>query len=352
MKTMKKCIAAVLALVMALSLSLTAFAATADNVKQYNTYTFLGDSIAAGHSLDDYYTYGDYGDGHLIKDSYAQIVADAVGAEDVRCDAMQGVNSSALRYLLDEDYTMDAMTQMLVPMLTSYRYNAASYAVLRTQIQQDIADSDLITIGVGSNDMMYAAMICLFKAQGINMGYGKSIEEREVFTTLKTALAENDGDLAAAILQAIEFLEKVDKAGQLVNVLISDLNDAYNNYMTNMNVIIEKVKALNPDAEVVLVGMYNPLRDMKISDDLPISIGHIADLSIMKYNVYLQTAAQKAGMDYACVWNAEVYECFTVETMMNFTNGSFFADISHCVHPTVNGHAYMAKQILGVLPTA
>lgn len=76
-QTGKKLLSLVLAAVMVFALGVTAFAATADNVKQYGTYVCLGDSIAAG--------FGDYAPKthcyERVPEAYHSIVADAVGAE-------------------------------------------------------------------------------------------------------------------------------------------------------------------------------------------------------------------------------------------------------------------------------
>ena len=76
-QTTKKLFCLVLAAVMVFTLGVTAFAATADNVKQYGTYVCLGDSIAAG--------FGDYAPKthcyERVPEAYHSLVADAVGAE-------------------------------------------------------------------------------------------------------------------------------------------------------------------------------------------------------------------------------------------------------------------------------
>ena len=350
-RNIKMLLSFIMVIAMVVTMSVGAFAATADNVQQYETYTFIGDSIAAGHSLDDYYSYGAYGDGHLIKDSYAQIVNDAVGATDVRCDAMQGMNTVALRYLLDDTYEMDAITSMLVPMLTSYRYTADSYAGMRDQFTTDIADSDLITIGIGSNDLMYATMIDLFKLVGRDLGIGNYPTERECLTKL-IEMANEYGTVGEVFAQLLTYVQQADKMAQFLKIVVEDITNAQNTYTENIGVIMDKIHALNPDATVVFVGLYNPVRDMGISEDIDLSVGHVADTLIINWNTITKcTLAAKnySNFKFASVWDTEVYECFNISDALSFSS-DFFSAISHCVHPTVNGHAYIANQILKVLP--
>ena len=54
--------AAVFAGAMVFALGAGAFAASADNAKHYDTYAFIGDSIAAGHSLPEYVSAAGIGD--------------------------------------------------------------------------------------------------------------------------------------------------------------------------------------------------------------------------------------------------------------------------------------------------
>ena len=52
----------VLAAAMVFALGAGAFAASVDNAKHYDTYAFIGDSIAAGHSLPEYTAAAGIGD--------------------------------------------------------------------------------------------------------------------------------------------------------------------------------------------------------------------------------------------------------------------------------------------------
>ena len=74
------------------------------------------------------------------------VVADESRTDKTICLAMSGLNTSALRYLLEDDYEMDAVTQMLIPMLTGNAYDAASYAGMREEFRAYLAETDLLTL--------------------------------------------------------------------------------------------------------------------------------------------------------------------------------------------------------------
>ena len=338
----------VLAAAMVFALGAGAFAASVDNAKHYDTFAFIGDSIAAGHSLPEYTAAAGIGDDILVKDSYAQIVSDAVTADKTICLSMSGLNTSALRYLLEDDYVMDAVTQMLIPMLTGNAYDAASYAGMREEFRAYLAETDLLTLGVGSNDLMYSTMISLFKLVG---AFPSNYTENQILALLEQKIAEC-GSVGKLFEQLVSTLVSLDKGAQMLQEMAESLKDTYSAFKENWDAIIEAIYALNPDMQIVVVGLYNPMRDMKLTHDGNLSLGHVADPVITQYNLYTSKLSPWAGSYlFADCWDAEVYECFALEDALAFSQ-DFFATITHCVHPTVAGHRYMAEQILAVLPTA
>lgn len=345
--TARKLLCLVLAAGMLLALGAGAFAATADNVQHYDTYAFIGDSIAAGHSLPGYTSGAGIGDDILVEDSYAQIVSDAVTADKTICLSMSGLNTAALRFLLEDDFVMDATTQMLIPMLTNGAYDATTYAAMREEYRTAIAQTDLLTIGVGSNDLMYATMISLFKLVG---AFPSNYTENQILALLEQQ-SEKCGSASKLFEHLVSTLVSLDKAAQMLQEMAQSMMDTYSAFKQNWDAIIGEIYALNPDVEIVVVGLYNPMRDMKLTKDGNLSLGHVADPVIAQYNLYTSKLSPNAARyRFANCWDAEVYECFALEDALNFGE-DFFTTITHCVHPTVAGHRYMAEQILSVLPT-
>ena len=345
---LRKLLCLVLAAGMILALTVSAFAATKDNVQHYSVYGFIGDSIAAGHSLPEYVPAAGIGDDILVPDSYAQIISDAVKADQTECLSMSGLNTAALRFLLDDDYEMDAITQMLIPMLTNGAYDATSYIAMREDYRAAIAKADLLTIGVGSNDLMYTTMISLFKLVG---AFPSNYTENQILAALEQKIAEV-GSPCALFEQLVTTLVSLDKAAQMLEEMAQSLKDTYSTFTANWDTIISKIRALNPDAKIVVVGLYNPVRDMKLNASSNLSIGHVADPIIAQYNAYISTLSRfRTQYSFADVWNTEVYECFSIEDALGFSE-DFFTTISQCVHPTIAGHKYIANQILSVLPVA
>ena len=104
MKQSKRILALVLAAVLCLGLfSFTAGAATLKNVKQYDTYTCLGDSIAAGFG-----PYNRDNKGFQQEDiAYHTYVKNAVGAKTFYPLGRVGFRTTELRFMIDDTYQGD-----------------------------------------------------------------------------------------------------------------------------------------------------------------------------------------------------------------------------------------------------
>ena len=342
---MKKFIKKLIVVSLIVLMSSTTITAETNNVPTYKTYTFFGDSIAAGHSLDDYNSYANgeeksvyqenydtssYGDGHLIKGSYAQYVYDAVGAENVNCLAMSGFSTSSLRYMFDDSYEMDETTTMFLEWTTEGRYTVDGYGALKQPYREAVKNSDLITIGVGSNDYLYGFIGAFYR--------------------IATLMQENSE------LPSNTFGEKITKKFKqftsiftIIKYFSDTLKNTYKNLTENWDITINLIRELNPNAKIVVVGIYNPMRDMTLNKDSKIKVGSIANSTIKKVNKFFEKKAKtKDEYTYVDVSDVEVYECFTVEEAAAFDT-NFFKKISHVIHPTPAGHKYIADKILEAL---
>ena len=84
--------------------------------------------------------------------------------------------------------------------------------------------------------------------------------------------------------------------------------------VANVEQILQELRALNPDAQIILVGYYNPL------PFLPTYGRHFRLL-----NRSVKALAQQYGADYVSIP---------------------YTSIANDGHPTVCGHKYIARQIL------
>lgn len=280
----KRLVSLLLALALLVLPVLPAFAAEEDSY----TYVALGDSITTGVGLKDTHfsstaksydvqeNYHDYS-----KDCYVARVADALG--------------------LDRDHAVNygmpaAMSSNILDLVrTGSTASGVAYYDLPT-LRQELADADLITLLIGSNDTVLQLMGAMGRATN-----GKATK---LLIPLRKGLENLDltpEELKAALKLLDSGMEEIcdQTRGQTV---------------ANVEQILQELRALNPDAQIILVGYYNPL------PFLPTYGRHFRLL-----NRSVKALAQQYGADYVSIP---------------------YTSIANDGHPTVCGHKYIARQIL------
>ena len=266
----KRIVSLLLAAAMLVLLAVPAFA---EDGHAY-TYVALGDSITTGVGLKDTHfsstaksydvqeNYHDYS-----KDCYVARVADALG--------------------LDRDHAVNygmpaAMSSNILDLVrTGSTASGVAYYDLPT-LRQELADADLITLLTGT-------------MRELNL---------QTLQTLKKGLENLDltpEELKAALKLLDSGMEEIcdQTRGQTV---------------ANVEQILQELRTLNPDAQIILVGYYNPL------PFLPTYGRHFRLL-----NRSVKALAQQYGADYVSIP---------------------YTSIANDGHPTVCGHKYIARQIL------
>lgn len=309
---------------------------TLPSVQHYDTFVTLGDSIPAGYGLDTYP--GENSavlDGTRVTGSYPDLVAGAVTADTYYALSRCGMRSVELRRVLDASYEGDEYSDLILQSLTGT--TADALLAQRPQFEEGIRNADLITLNIGSNDTLTYALIRI----GV---YMETISGESVLGSIADQLEElgSLGKLAGTLLSTAESL---GIASQVLVELARALDDGQQMFRENWDAIVARIRELNPDATIVAVGMYNPFRDLKLTDSSLISIGKLADTTVRQMNRYIRYESDYTN-EYlvAEVPDTEVYE------FPALTDDSFWSNFVKNVHPTDNGHFYIAQQILKLLP--
>ncbi len=385
-KISKKIVAVVMAMALMLStVVVAASAATKDNVKQYKNYLALGDSIGSGFGQPEYNKYNKMVVwGEEIPNTYASIVKEAVGAK-LTMRQMPGYTTSTLLYELDDNYKMHDWELHELSNFTSGVYDQQFLDDHKQMFRDDIKNADLITLDIGINDTWYSTIALIYyvaeHANNPQLKYGDTRgtldQEKEKYgsygTIVRNALAYLDGFAT----NPTKWAEFWSLWGQNVISYATDITGNYGK-------IVDKIFEINPNATVVGVGSYNPFEYMHITTDLaglkytvkltedgkPISLqlGNttlavpgklnlkegVAGASQILYD--LLNAARESYETkypgkyfYADVDGTEtIGKGFTVPMYENST----LDDSGFNPHPTKEGHAYMAEQIIKALPEA
>ncbi len=254
----------------------------------------------------------------VVDGSYPQYVGQAIGANKIYQDAHIGLRSHDLRYLLCEDYPGDIAVGWRVPTTDNYRtVDPAGLAEVRKQYYNHIKKADVITLGIGINDLTIPSGI-LDNVQGEN---------------LNLALAFW-GDMLG---NAYKLVDNAAYMAQVSTLLIG----FYRQYVTNFNAIIQKIKEINPNAKLLVIGYYNAAQDAFIKGALPVDIGALVTPFIDLFNSHAAGAA--AGNGYTYVKMEHIDTLFCDRTSPGYLNDN---------HPTAYGHQQMANAILAALETA
>lgn len=356
MKQSKRILALVLAAVLCMGLfGFTAFAATKETVKQYDTYTVLGDSIPGGFGLSTYpYSTPDgpdivngvvvgLNDGTLVVNSFPEIVSKAVGAEKTNSLSRSGMRSTELRMMLDENYKGDDYTELLVS--TNLGMDMDTFLASRQQYVDSVKEADLITINIGSNDLMLKTM-----HNALTNVYS-SDSENSITARLKALLAEHGGSIGAAFAEMMSTLESLGKLPQVMTAALSTFAESEIAFRQNWEVILSTIHKLNPDATVLALGLYNPFRDIQLSESASfLKLGRLIDPVIADMNLYISTLSlQHWNYKYVDITGTEVFGFPALSELSSGTDGLYIMMLIG-THPNEAGHAYIADRIFKALP--
>lgn len=293
----KRLVSLLLAAAMLVLLAVPAFA---EDEHAY-TYVALGDSITTGVGLKDTHfsstaksydvqeNYHDYS-----KDCYVARVADALG--------------------LDRDHAVNygmpaAMSSNILDLVkTGSTASGSAYYDLPT-LRQELADADLITLLIGSNDTVLQLMGAMGRATN-----GKAT--KLLIPLLTGTMRELNLQTLRKGLENLDLTpEELKAALKLLDSGMEEICDQTRDQtVANVEQILQELRALNPDAQIILVGYYNPL------PFLPTYGRHFRLL-----NRSVKALAQQYGADYVSIP---------------------YTSIANDGHPTVCGHKYIARQIL------
>ena len=321
---MKKKLALILALVLIAAMLVPSAGAASE---RYQNYVIIGDSIAAGYGPYNY----KYKGFKLIENTYASLVGERV-AEKTTQLARNGFRTEEVRAMLEDDYVGDSL-------LFQVSEPREDFPSLMEWYRKSIQNADLITIELGSNDVL-------------NYAYKSALEvmdNSEAFAALREFADQEYGeDFEEMIGQEVAAWEAVGSASgdalKAINAFVSGLGNGLVAFKENWDIIIEDILALNPDARIIVLGNYNLVKTAKITDINLIPVGRMFDLVNMDMNRYLTTVSKyHERYEYIDITDTATYNLPAI------TDPNFGTLMVSFMHPTLNGHRDIANKILSVL---
>ena len=286
---------------------------TAKNNPNSFTYIALGDSICSGVGLVTMEDHGTSMVGVDVSSNFKGYPAQCyVGriAETYNLDRDHAINlglpalmSNDLVELL-RDGKMSGMN-----MLSGCEYN---YPQMREYLKQ----ADVISLQIGSND---ALVPCI-----VGLGNATNWKTEEAASIVLSGDLRNSQGLSSLIKSLNKYSLTTSEVNATWNLLTSGMgkicNDAYPVTSANLDTIIQELRELNPDAQILLVGYTNPV---------PL----LASWSkfFNRLNLYEKQLASKYDLTYVSI---------------PFTQTELDG------HPTVSGHNYIARQLTKAIDSA
>ena len=206
------------------------------------------------------------------------------------------------------------------------------------ELDDVVEKAQIVTITCGGNDLMevvYTRAANYFNntKQAVKL-YGGTVTKTDIFNILAYKDKYNSAVVSTVQMSLVMALKGVDTS--------ADFKTALDQYITDLNKVTATIKAKNPDVKIYLATQYNPFEHfVGTYAGVVKPIGSAA--SVLRDRVI---ANAEAGQ-YTVV---DVYSAFLGNTASycNATEDPLYIDF----HPSVAGHAAIAKCFAEVVPQA
>ena len=352
--TKKRIVSLLLVAIMVATLCPVVFAAAeTTGYRHFSSIVTLGDSNAMGYGLNGYkgnpqyaalhdkdtslhYTDSQYLLGG-VEGSFPQVVAETLGVDAANCTNISypAFRSKDMFYFLGGNVDM-----------SNDSYFKASYTV---RFKPAVIDSWRDKNGKKT----------AFVPSEKTMGQGYGIDVGDYFINkLKTGdkdqlviLYAGAADVMfASLQQMIGLIDKENIVGSVAKI-VKMLGDNYASFKTYVPKLMERIRELNPDCTIALLGTFNPTKNLSISDDvyLPLfnSMASVTEKMNCCYAKWAKATDNCVYVDIANVETSTLDKKITVESLINALQDIDAADfyVEDIYHATPAGYRYIARQI-------
>ena len=286
-------------------------AQTAGEPEPQLTYVALGDSITSGVGLADMkYNIAQIGyDLRPNFEGYSSQCYTALVGKGLGLDRQHAINLG-LPSLMSPDM-VDMVQNSAMPKMNQA---SGSYYVY-PEYQEYLRKADIISIQIGSNDALVPCIVGLGEATNWK-------SEQLAGLMVSGALRDFNFQKLGLFLEALNRMTLTFDESRATNRLLfrgmdEICDQAYTNVTNSLPQIVASIRALNPDAKIVLLGYTNPV------PLLPAWNRYFS-----KLNRFAKDLAAQEGLIYVGIPRTQTA-----------ADG----------HPTVKGHKYIAQQILNAI---
>lgn len=219
------------------------------------------------------------------------------------------------------NYGMPAlMSGDLLELVRTGSCQSASINFSLPDLRQELKHAQVITVEIGANDVLVPIMYGISSAMG-----GPQVFEA-LLPMLEGDFRQMDASSFAALRENLDSLNITAQQRkallQLLNSGIAEIcTQSQASTLANLEALLQELKALNPDAQIVLVGYYNPVPLLPAPAN-----------PFVKHFRALNRSVQKLAQQYDVAFASAAYTL-----------------VANDAHPTACGHKYLARQILKAL---
>lgn len=334
---MKKTLRIIVSVCLLLSFLLSSVQAFA-LFEEYN-YVSLGDSVTNGYGMDGYSSTV-RGYKQRVPNTYPDLVAEELNA-DLDQLAFSGFRAEELHYVLNEDYMGDDYLYACFFDDPLFQRCGGGIEKLRREYKAAIEDADYITLHIGSNNI----------GTYLNMQLNRMLEGKAPFKFDRDAYANGTmtPEKRAELIKenGTEPLEGGTPA--MIAYLLKCLAYTTEGFKMNFDAVVDIIYELNPDVNLIVVGMYNLMEGVTLTNDM-INLGAVVRKYMEAVNDHMEKRSpHHEDYMYVDTMGCEIFGGFPT----NVTDPEFFPGLSKdsgvCVHPNENGHKFMAERILSAI---
>lgn len=309
-----------------------------------------GNPNTTTHDWANPYTYG----------SYPSLIAEELGLNNNQwySFAREGLTTNDVHRILDPNfyYQMDDQgkrnsDQAFQTLFGTAEQGMQELANMQALAQQMLPNADLITVGMGPNDIIFSPLFdVLFVLK--DAAAGNTLYAQLVGNALKSVTASiSDFNVAAAYSTVLGVADVIGALPEVVSALMLSIVRGYMAVQQNWDATVSYIRQFNKDAIIVCVGGYNATKDLQFADIDMVRIGKGMGIFTTIMNLYwANTCPLRNEYLFVDIRNVDLPEWPTmVEWPGLLSGGGFFGYFMSCSHPSYKGHQQIADAIMDAL---
>ena len=337
-------------------------------VTEDSYYVSLGDSTISGYGLTGYIDNMQNGANQVVTNSAHVLLAQEIYGEEWKnhfanfCQGSLRADDLLLflggEVKLDDYYYADIEPNLMEGTLEA----------TQAKFIENVEKADLISVAIGGGNFLTFAGKYVDRVLGNTAGAPYKLDwERIGVGSADESMAELQEvlDLLVPIIDELGLLDQylpegveIENPAKLARALAEGLIYGYASYNYYYTKVLERIKEINPDAQLLVLGMFNPVDDWTMTvtvngEKQMVNIGGAVSNLMGSANLQsLAFALQNSNTAYIDVSEAEtILEAENPGVELGFDDyyNSSFQSNGKAVHASVDGHKYIADQMATAL---